>query len=251
MTLIDLPFSTPVLNAAGTLGYNPEARNLHLEGLGGFITNPISFSPRSPAHGERMIRYAGGFLLHTGYPNPGFHQVLNKNRQRWIRSRLPVVVHLLSENPDSTYRMVRTLEDTEGVRALEIGLPPGASPEYAGAILQAAVGELPVIARIGLEDIPHLIDDAVEAGVSAISMGAPRGSLPAENGEVVSGRLMGAAVFPQALEILRQIKTSIVQIFFSGGIQHQDQIDLVLREGAAGVQLDLSLWRNGGFTAPE
>ncbi len=251
MTIIDLPFSKPVLNAAGSLGFNPELRRLDLEGLGGFITNPVSLSPRSPASGTRMIRFAGGLLLHTGYPNPGLHKVLNRFKASWARSEIPIVVHLLAENPDDVYSMVRTLEETEGVDALEIGFPIGADGEFTRMVLQAAIGELPLMARVGLEDIPLLIDEVVDGGASALSMGPPRGRIPDREGNIVSGRLAGAAIFPQALEVLDLVRSSGIPIFFSGGIQDHRQIKLVLASGAEGVQIDLPLWRWGRFIAPE
>ena len=250
MTLIDLPFTKPLLNAAGTLGFNPEARRLDLSGLGGFITNPVSLNPHSPSAGTRLIPFSGGLLLHTGYPNPGFRKVLKLNRLRWARSGLPVVVHLLAEHADEMFRMVRVLEETEGVEALELGLPPGAPADFTRSVVQSAVGELPVIVRTGLEDAARLVHEIADAGASALSLGPPRGSLPGPDNRVVSGRLAGGAVFPQALEVLRQLQPAPLDIIFSGGIQNKRQVSLALEVGAAAVQLDLSLWRYGTAGLP-
>lgn len=248
MTLIDLPFATSLLNAAGTLGFSPDARRADLDGLGGFVTNPISYAPHTTAAGVRIVRYTGGLLLHTGYPNPGFYQVVKQYRQRWARSELPIVAHLLAEDADEMYRMVRVLEDLEGVLALEIGLPPGPPADFARSVVQAAVGELPVIARVGLEDMPILFQEMIDAGASALSMGPPRGSLPGSNNQLVSGRLVGAAIFPQALEMLRLIHPSAIDIIFSGGVQNKRQVALALQAGASAVQLDLSIWRFGSVS---
>src|SRR5512139_417108 len=97
----DLTLATPLMNAAGSLGFAPDTRaGIDLARLGLFITNPISLKARVPAHGERFLSYPGGFLLHTGHPNPGFREVIKRNAAHWARSSLPVVVHLLAETPD-------------------------------------------------------------------------------------------------------------------------------------------------------
>lgn len=248
MTLVDLPFLHPILNAAGTLGFHPARRGQDWSGLGGFFTNPVSLTARTPAAGDRFYSFPGGVLMHTGLPNPGFHRVVRKYSRHWERADLPVVVHLLAEDPDDLYRMVRVLEEIENVGAVELGLPPGVRPDFAGALLQAAVGELPVVARVGLEDVPALFQRIIEEGATALSFGPPRGSLPGGNG-FVSGRLFGSAVFPQALELLRRIQPAGIPIIFSGGLTGEDRVETVLQAGAAAVQLDLRLWREGGLSA--
>ncbi len=73
----DLTFEPPIMNAAGVLGFFPDRHGpIDWGMLGAFITNPISLSPRTPAHGSRFEAYPGGFLLHTGYPNPGLSLVI-------------------------------------------------------------------------------------------------------------------------------------------------------------------------------
>ena len=68
----ELPFRSPFLNAAGSLGFAPDPHSpLDLSRLGAFITNPVSSQPRTPASGPRYLPFSGGFLLHTGHPNPG------------------------------------------------------------------------------------------------------------------------------------------------------------------------------------
>lgn len=248
MTRIDLPFTGPILNAAGTLGFFPP-KGLDLSELGGFITNPVSLNTRTPAGGTRFLRFSGGFLLHTGFPNPGFFRVLDANAHRWAGARLPVVVHLLVESADDAYRMVRVLEEMDGIGGIEAGIPPGASESLAAEVVRAASGELPVVARIGLDEVRRLGAVAAGAGATAVSFGPPRGSLPDHRGRLVSGRLYGRAVFPQALGILRDLVPEI-PIFFSGGVQSQSQIDIVMQAGAAGVQLDMPLWRGGEISVP-
>ena len=72
MSKSELLLNTPIMNAAGCLGFAPDTHGpTDLSQLGAFITNPISLLARSPAHGPRFLSFPGGFMLHTGYPNPG------------------------------------------------------------------------------------------------------------------------------------------------------------------------------------
>ena len=100
MPKFDLAFDPPLMNAAGSLGFAPDRRGpIALERLGAFVTNPVSLRPRPPAQGARLLTFPGGFLLHSGHPNPGLRRVVQRHAARWARSPLPVVVHLLAENP--------------------------------------------------------------------------------------------------------------------------------------------------------
>ena len=79
MPKFDLAFDPPLMNAAGSLGFAPDRRGpIALEQLGAFVTNPVSLRPRTPAQGARLLPFPGGFLLHSGHPNPGFNRVVRR-----------------------------------------------------------------------------------------------------------------------------------------------------------------------------
>ena len=91
MSKYDLSLAKPILNAAGTLGFVPDpAGPASLAHLGAFVTNPVSLAPRTPAQGLRWQAYPGGFLLHSGYPNPGLRAVVKRYAPAWGRASLPV-----------------------------------------------------------------------------------------------------------------------------------------------------------------
>src|SRR5262245_19353484 len=121
----DLSFRTPLMNAAGTLGFAPDVRAaVDWDRFGAFVTNPVSWRPRVPTANPQIVHYAGGFLLHTGLPNPGFSAVLKKYAPRWADSKLPVIVNLMADRPEETAQMVRRLENVENVAAVELGFAP-------------------------------------------------------------------------------------------------------------------------------
>lgn len=240
----ELYLTIPVLNAAGTLGFAPEPKGfLDLASLGGFITNPISWLPRTPAHGERFIPYPGGFLMHTGLPNPGFKVCLRRYAKRWSRSALSVYVHLLAQEVTRLTEMVERLEGLEGIAGVEIGLPPDIDPDSAYAMSKAAVGELPVIVRLPFDRSDELALIVMDSGVSAVSLGLPRGTLVREDGAQISGRLYGPATFPLALGAVARTAALGVPIIGAGGVYQRRDFDAMLGAGAIAVQLDSVLWR--------
>ena len=244
----DLTFNPPVMNAAGTLGFFPDQHGpMDWSQFGVFITNPISLLPRTPAHGNRFTAYPGGFLLHTGYPNPGLSQALRHYARVWSHSPLPVIVHVLAHAPDEVNRMIRRLETTEGVAGVEVGIDSGAQPELVAALAQAATGELPVILRLPLERSLDLATLAIQAGAMAVSLAPPRGVYPAQAGEFVQGRLYGPSILPIALKITQELVKLGIPTIGAGGVYTQAHCKAMLSAGALAVQLDGALWRAAGY----
>jgi dihydroorotate dehydrogenase len=240
----DLSFNPPVMNAAGSLGYSPERHTpIDWSKLGAFVTNPISLLPRTPAHGERFVSYPGGFLLHTGYPNPGFRQVVRRYAQKWSRSPVPVIVHLLGKDADTLAEMTRRLENLEGVRGIEVGLNSEVSSETVVTLTQAATGELPVIIRLPIERALELAPAAIHAGAMAISLAPPRGSLLVSEGVMAQGRLYGPAILPIAMKTVAYLVEGGIPTIGAGGIYSQENTKAMLSLGVMAVQLDSWLWR--------
>jgi dihydroorotate dehydrogenase (NAD+) catalytic subunit len=246
MPKYDLSLSTPLMNAAGSLGFAPEKRStIDISHLGAFVTNPVSRKKRTPARGYRLVNFPGGFLLHTGYPNPGLNEVIRRHAIQWRHSPLPVVVHLLAESDIGVSEMVQQLESVEGVMAIELGIPPDADVITVSDLAQAAVGELPVIVRIPLARAVELARAVVNTGISAVSLGPPRGALPGPDGKIVRGRLYGPSVFPLALGTVQRLLETGAPVIGAGGIYHPQDAEVLLESGAIGVQLDAVLWVGG------
>lgn len=247
MYRLDLELASPWINAAGTLGFAPQAHWPLPETQGAFVTNPISLSPRSPAADRALLTYPGGYLLHSGHPNPGFSRVVRRYSERWAQSSTPIWVHLLGTTPGEVQEMVQRLEGMEGVMAVEIGLPPTARGSEALAFIEAGFGELPLVVSLPLnmageswlKELPNL-------GVSAISLSGPRGSLPVDSGRPVSGRLYGPCLLPQLLAAVQATRRLGVQIIAGAGLFRHQDAQAALDAGAYAVQLDGVLWRGWG-----
>ena len=246
MSKYDLAFATPLMNAAGSLSFTPEGRGpIDLNRLGAFITHPVSLSSRTPAHARGCQPYPGGFLLHTGYPNPGLNQVIRRCRAKWARAPLPVIVHLLGETPDQVATAVRRLEGLEGVMGVELGLPADIDRTAAVDLAQVGLGELPLIVRLPLERATDLAHAVARLSIAAVSLGPPRGVLTNVSGESTRGRLYGPAVFPLAMAAVASLARSGIPVIGAGGVYNSQNAEAMLAAGALAVQVDTVLWIAG------
>ena len=179
----DLFFRTPIMNAAGMLGFAPDTRaDAPWTELGAFVTNPISLRPRLPTAQPALIEYPGGFLLHTGLPNPSFSGVLKKYSARWARTDVPIIVHLMADRPEETKQMVQALENVENVMAVELGFAPLLANDILLITLEMCLGELPLIFSLPTEQVLTLGPRLIQGGANAISLSAPRGALTTDDG---------------------------------------------------------------------
>lgn len=240
----DLTFSTPYMNAAGTLGFAPDYRApVPWEAFGAFVTNPLSLRARKPTAKPALVEYPGGFLLHTGLPNPGLPAAIKKYARRWADSRLPVIVHLMADRPDETMRMVGSLEGRENIAAVELGFAPLLADDIILLTIEMCLGELPLIVHLPTEQLLSLGPRAIQEGAAAVSLAAPRGMLATNNGKLTAGRLSGPALFPQALLTVRDATRAGMPVIGAGGVGTKENADAMLSVGALAVQVDESLWR--------
>ncbi|MBK9007088.1 MAG: hypothetical protein IPM31_08830 [Anaerolineae bacterium] len=252
----DLYFSKPLMNAAGSLGFAPDLRDFrealpkhggggeNLGGLelGAFVTNPISLRPRLPTAQPAVIEYPGGFLLHTGLPNPGIHAALKKYSAKWTRSELPIIVHLMADRPEETQQMARMLESHENVMAVELGFAPLLADDIILLTLEMCLGELPLIFSLPVEQALSLGPRLMQEGAQAISIASPRGAFVSRNSQLVTGRLYGPSLFPQTLETTHNAAKLGIPIIGAGGVWTKENADAMLSVGALAVQVDAALW---------
>ena len=242
----DLYFSKSLMNAAGSLGFVPDFRSLgdfgSLNGFGAFVTNPLSLRPRHPTDEPTVIEYQGGFLLHTGLPNPGIHAALKKFSAKWTRSELPIIVHLMADRPEETQHMVRMLETQENVMAVELGFAPLLANDILMLTLEMCMGEIPLIFSLPVEQVLSLGPRLIQDGAQAISIAAPRGALMTDNSSLITGRLLGPSLFPQTLDTVSNAAKLGIPIIGAGGVWSKENADTMLSVGALAVQVDAVLW---------
>ena len=243
-----LTLRSPLLNAAGALGFADEYAGLvDFARLGAFVTNPITARPRTPARGEHVGEFDGGVLIHTGLPNPGIGEALRLYARKWARLPCPVIVHVAGTTTDEVGACVRRLEAVDNVAGIELGLRDGIGEVEARELIAAAaqLGSLPVLARLPLLQAEQLSEAAVSAGAQAlVGGGPPRGSLPLAGGGWLTGRVYGPAFFPLALHAVRAVAGRVkLPRIGAGGIHSPADVRAMLDAGAVAVQVDSAVWR--------
>lgn len=232
-------FQRPWMNASGMLGFAPDTRQpLPWADFGAFVTNPVSLRARVPAVEPALREYPGGFLMHSGLPNPGLPALLKHYAPKWSRADLPVIVHLMADRPEETARMVRMLESVENVAAVELGFAPLLADDILLMAVELSAGELPLIVNLPWEQVLRLGPRTVAGGAEAVSLAPPRGLV-----EGVSGRLFGPALFAQSLLVAREAVRAGIPLIGGCGVYSRENASAMLEVGVLAVQVDAVLWR--------
>ncbi len=239
----ELGLNSPWMNSAGFGGYLPQHNPDDSMPMGGFVTNPVSLLPRSPSLTRTILPYPGGFMLHTGSPNPGIKNVLKTYAKKWTNLPVPLWVHLLAATPYEVQTMVRQLEEIQCVSAVELSLPADASGKNLYEIIEAALGELPFFVCVPLDRVePALIEKVASLGADGVVISAPRGVMP-QGSKCRSGRLYGPGLFPQLMAALHRLRMLNLPLIAGCGIFSKGQGHAALEAGASAVQLDAWMWK--------
>ncbi len=245
-----LVLNTPVMNAAGTMGYADEYRDLIDFGkLGALVTNPITLAPRDPANGARVVPLDAGVLVHTGLPNPGVRAVLDTNRDKWgkLPASLRLIAHVvLLSSVEDVRRCIAALERVERVDGIELGLSDEISPAEAEWSLRALISksEKPILARLPFGAGVEMARACEDAGADGLVISAPpRGVARDGLGRLVSGRVYSPTLKPLVLRLVGQIVRQVeLPVIGAGGIHTPQDARDFLEAGAAAVQVDSAVW---------
>lgn len=237
----ELSVEPPLLNAAGFLGFGGAvAEGLELDRLGALITPPVSTRPRSPAQDAGVRRLPGGFLLHSGLPNPGLERAIGNNRGRWARLPVPVLIHLIPDSPQDLEAMILRVEREPALHGIEIGVENPRLIEPFGRLARGS--ELPVVLRLPLDAGPTAFLQAAETGAPALSFGPPRGAWHRDH-SAWTGRYYGPSLFPLALQLAANLAGRLeVPLIAAGGLSTAADVRRMLKAGADAVELDYPLW---------
>ncbi len=271
-----LALHTPWLNTAGVLGLAEEYRGLlAYERLGAFITNPLTYQPRTPAAPPNAVALAEGWLIHTGLPDAGLRQTVRRYARQWERLGTPVIVHLAATTRDEMRRSVEVLEREERVVGVEAGFRESVTAGEVTALLRALRGPAPVLARLPAGRAAALLPAALAGGADALTVSAPpRRTVTLEapaaapppvadpsppaappsgeaapreaSGRTVTGRYFGRDVFATALAEVCEVLALApdVPVVAAGGVFSLAQAQAMLAAGAVAVQLDAVLWED-------
>lgn len=244
-----LTLSTPVMPAAGTVGFGDTYKKLvNYDKLGALVTNPVTIEPWSPATGTRVVNLDAGVLVHTGLPNPGLSHVLKNYRKIWGNLNMPLILHLVGTTVSQIERAGRRLDEVDEVSAIELGLNDDISEDDAYALTEAATQmEKPVLVRLPFYDAYQIADAVIDGGADALVVsGAPRGTARDQHtGKLVSGRVYGPLVKPMTLRMVGRLRRQIpsdVPIIGSGGIHSPQDARDYIEAGAVAVQVDTATW---------
>ncbi|MAT42087.1 MAG: hypothetical protein CL609_07075 [Anaerolineaceae bacterium] len=232
------------MNAAGTGGFAIEKEFLKaFPAMKLFVTNPVSLSSRQPSNHRGIYPSEGGFLLHSGWPNPGLHQVIKKYKGYWVRSSIPVIVNLLVNEPTETKKMVQMLEEIDNILALEFSFGKDASAALVFENLEAGFGKLPVIAKIPMERVQEeWLDEIRKKPVDAISLQPPRGIIKNQD-RLVQGRLFGAGILPITMQAVKSAVRLNLPILAGAGVIDLHQLDVLFELGMYAFQFYEFGWR--------
>jgi len=242
-----LILETPVMNAAGMLGFGDSYRDLiNYEKLGAFVTNPITYSPRAPANGTRIVPLEAGVLIHTGLPNPGLSKVLSTYRTLWERLGVPIIAHIVLNNPEEIRRCIQAFDREESGDAVELGLNDELSTAEAQWYVKAARdgAEKPLLVRLPFGASMDMAKAVIDGGADAmVACSAPRGTARDQSGKLVAGRVYSPTIKPLILRYVGQLaRRSSIPVIGAGGIHSVQDARDYLDAGAVAVQVDSAVW---------
>jgi len=251
MSKLEFYLSKPLLNAPGFLGFSPNARALEVMekfnnwgGFGAFVTDPISWRPRSPAANAFYRELDGQVLIHNGWPNRGFRSVTKAVRQKWERAPLPIIPSLLETDPRQAMTMIRELEGVENLAAVNLMPSIGSMVEVNEwlSALPRFNAELPIVFTLPAGLIPFYGKSFTDAGAAAIFPSAPRGSIDRDGG-FVSARMYGSANFPAAYALARECSLAGIPLIAFGGINTAEKVAQLVKVHLICAAIDLPLWQ--------
>ncbi|HEX7587722.1 MAG TPA: dihydroorotate dehydrogenase [Anaerolineae bacterium] len=213
--------------------------------LGAVVTLPLTLHARGGAPLPRVFEIPGGCLIRTGAANPGLGKMLRDSRtiRSWAESRVPIIVALAAQAVRDWPAMAARLERVEGVGGIELLLNPTLDAAVAIRATRAAT-ELPILAKLDLDNAVAMAADCLAAGANALVVGrAPRGMVML-GGKPWHGRLYGPAIKPLALRAVADLAALKLDapLVASGGIHSLEDARDFLAAGALAVEIDSAAW---------
>jgi dihydroorotate dehydrogenase (NAD+) catalytic subunit len=241
-----LRLSSPVMIAAGCLGYGLDIPRGVDEPLGALVSPTTSL--RGRPRRAHIVETASGIVHAGGWPERGLAHVLERCAPAWAAWRTPVLLSISGASPADAAEIAAQLEGVEGIAGVELDLCAASSGERAVAAVRAvrAVTLLPMLAKL-----PPREDGLVELGLAAAAAGAdalvvagpPRAlAIDPRSGERTEGWLCGPAWRPLALRLVALAAAGAgAPVVACGGVASADDARQMIAAGAAAVQVGSAL----------
>lgn len=244
-----LVLRTPLLTAAGCLGYGVEAMGqVDMSGLGAMVTRGTTLQPRSGGPAPRMVETPAGLVHAIGHQNPGITAVLERHAPRWTRWDVPVILSLVGADAAEFARLAERTDGIPGIAGLELDLgsvgsghkarPLSFDASSVAAITTAVRGatDLPIVVKLSIAspDLRAVGRAAAEAGADALDCGSGPPALLAGRPAMLSGPAIGPLALRAVAELARHARLPIVGC---GGVSTLRDVVALLRAGAVAVAI--------------
>ena len=253
-------FKNPIMPASGTFGYGQEYEDyIDLNQLGAIIVKTITLMPKMGSHPHRSTEVSAGFLASIGLQNVGIHRFVEEKLPYFENVDSLLIVSIGGESIEEYVKLAKILDRQKRVDALEIniscpnvhkgGMHFGADPVATKDIVTRVrdVTDKTLIVKLTplVTDIRLFATLSQQCGADGVSLinGLPGMAVDIRTnrsklGRNVSGGLVGPAIKPFALYLVRQVYESIdIPVIGIGGISSpEDAIEFFI-VGASAIEI--------------
>lgn len=255
-----LVLKNPVMPASGTFGYGKEYEPFFdLNRLGAIIVKTITLKPRMGSLPHRSTEVPSGFLATIGLQNVGLERFIKEKLPYFETIETPLIVSIGGETVEEYIQLAEKLNRQKRVDALELniscpnvkkggihfGLDPEVTRELVTRVRNATHKSVIVKLSPMVSDIRIFASISQEYGADAVSLINGLTGLAidiktrrSKLGRNVTGGLVGPAIKPFALYLVRQVYQTInIPVIGIGGISSaQDAIEYLIA-GASAIQI--------------
>lgn len=254
-----MKLKNPLMVASGTFGADYK-RLIDVSDLGAIVTKTITLKPRTGNPPPRITETSSGMLNSIGLENSGLYDFVKNKIPAFPVGKTALVVSIAGDSEDEFTAIIKELDKTEKVDAIELNLScpnvkhgsrAGLTAQDADAVFKVtkiarSATRLTLIAKLSpcVTDITTVAIAAEKAGADAVSLinTFPAMAIDIDTKRPIlgntTGGLSGPAIKPIALKMVWDVYKKIgIPIIGIGGIMdYKDAIEFILC-GASAVQI--------------
>ncbi len=245
----NLALTNPIIVAAG--GLSPDDY-WDASSVGAMVTLPVTRSAHAGATMPRVVELSGGLMLRTGAANPGIRAVLDACAYYRVGKKnvAPIIIAFASQAWEGWRGMAIRAQHSGAVDGIELHLNPTIDAAKAVRAVRAAT-ELPILAKLDLDNVREIAADCVAAGANALVIGRAPRAMTFVNGAPWYGRLFSPAIKAIVLRVVAEIAALNlnVPLVACGGVHSFENVQEFLAAGACAVEIDSAEWVEPGIAA--